>query len=1293
MRLTFILFLAIIALILMRPAQAIDVSACQTLGTSGATYNLIADLSIPSGTCFTISAQNVDFNLNGHKLTFSGPAITAVRMDSSASGSKVHNGIITETGSLSVGGDGTGALKMSCTNCRAYDMEIHTASYHFPAIEIRGPNSIVEIYNLKIYINATNLVNDDINVGGINAYEMSSVTSMSIHDNFIRGRAWLINTRGTGFANIYNNVLVPIKYGRNPYAVRYGALAGTIFNNTMVSTNCRGTLVENGKNLVIANNYFDCGETVYSGIDGSGPHTLRIRGTDANTNNFSIYGNTFIARALAGSGAITAEGALIGNWQNMRIYDNIFMAYSDYAGVEGGALAIEGTLDSSTYIYNNILRSNFEGLRLGHSNVGTSNGIFDSLTFIKETAPTPLTYHSISNFPTRFSNNETFRNFTYQNGAQKSDLLLGRTGGAYSYTFEWYLTIRIVDGSGNPLGGAAVSITNSFGNVFSGTTGADGKINNLPLKELTASSSAATIQYSPYTVAVTYGGSTQTRSVTLDSTKTETFTFGGGAPDTIPPGAIVLANPTSPTSSSLTVSWTATGDDGNTGIAQSYDLRYSTSPINSGNFDSAFQASGEPAPAASGTVQSMPVTGLLSSTTYYFAIKAIDDASNTGAISNVVSGTTSAPADTTPPVRSSGAPSGTLATDTTSTTMTLTTNEPATCRYSLTPGTSYASMTSANNFATTGGTTHSQPITSLVNGGSYNRYIRCSDAAGNANTNDFTISFTVAADTTAPSAISNLAAPSSTTGSVSLTWTAVGDNGNTGTVSAYDVRVSTTTIDASNFATAFQYVATSPTIGAAGAAQSLTVGGLNPSTTYFFAIKARDEANNWGAISNVASRATSAAPDTSAPSIGNGQPAGTLGYTATQTLMNVTTNENANCKYSLVANQTYASMTNLFASTGATLHSVLITGLSAGQSYSYFVRCIDFASTPNANNADFIINFQVAQTPAPDSTPPLRSNGQPTGILPSGTSSTTISLATDENATCKFGTVSGTAYNLILNNFTATGGMAHSATVGNLSTNATYNYFVRCQDMMNNQNPDDFSISFGIGSTCVESWACSAWSACSSSGSQTRSCADANSCGTTASKPAESQGCTPPPTNTGGSAGSPYNPPQGTPTVTVTPRPSALVSAVVSISPTPIPNVKVIDLIDEVENNLNTNDVPKEDAAAVQRMVDEAKVLEKDGKTNEAKILLEKARNRLKVLTDSARNAKAGISWIFAAILAVIVLSAALIYYHGTHKKIVKMQALPLDKMVSEVKAQSSPDASATATIENKQIDEKQFIR
>ncbi|MCJ7817026.1 MAG: putative metal-binding motif-containing protein, partial [Candidatus Aenigmarchaeota archaeon] len=100
----------------------------------------------------------------------------------------------------------------------------------------------------------------------------------------------------------------------------------------------------------------------------------------------------------------------------------------------------------------------------------------------------------------------------------------------------------------------------------------------------------------------------------------------------------------------------------------------------------------------------------------------------------------------------------------------------------------------------------------------------------------------------------------------------------------------------------------------------------------------------------------------------------------------------------------------------------------------------------------------------PDTTPPTRSNGSPTGTLPAGTSQTTLSLATDENATCRYSTTAGVSYSSMANTFSSTGGTAHSTLVTGLTNGTTYDSYMRCQDTSGNYNTDDFNISFSIAS-------------------------------------------------------------------------------------------------------------------------------------------------------------------------------------------------------------------------------------
>jgi chitodextrinase len=103
------------------------------------------------------------------------------------------------------------------------------------------------------------------------------------------------------------------------------------------------------------------------------------------------------------------------------------------------------------------------------------------------------------------------------------------------------------------------------------------------------------------------------------------------------------------TPTSVTLTWTAPGDDSLIGNATRYDIRYSTAAITPANFSSATAVGSPPAPVAPGNSQSFVVSGLLSATTYWFAIQTQDDAGNWSGLSNVISKATLAAPDVTRP--------------------------------------------------------------------------------------------------------------------------------------------------------------------------------------------------------------------------------------------------------------------------------------------------------------------------------------------------------------------------------------------------------------------------------------------------------------------------------------------------------------------------------------------------------------------------------------------------------------------------------------------------------------------
>ncbi|QRK13346.1 lamin tail domain-containing protein [Archangium violaceum] len=96
-------------------------------------------------------------------------------------------------------------------------------------------------------------------------------------------------------------------------------------------------------------------------------------------------------------------------------------------------------------------------------------------------------------------------------------------------------------------------------------------------------------------------------------------------------------------------------------------------------------------------------------------------------------------------------------------------------------------------------------------------------------------------DDVAPGAVT-LSVLGKTSIQVELGWTAVGDDDLLGTASLYDLRYSTSPIDAASFDSAVPVDVGSPQ--APGTAESVTVIDLSPNTLYYFALRVHDSANN-----------------------------------------------------------------------------------------------------------------------------------------------------------------------------------------------------------------------------------------------------------------------------------------------------------------------------------------------------------------------------------------------------------------------------------------------------------------
>ena len=220
------------------------------------------------------------------------------------------------------------------------------------------------------------------------------------------------------------------------------------------------------------------------------------------------------------------------------------------------------------------------------------------------------------------------------------------------------------------------------------------------------------------------------------------------------------------------------------------------------------------------------------------------------------------------------------------------------------------------------------------------------------------------------------------------------------------------------------------------------------------------------AVQSVTISVTSApvSSDTTAPSMSNGSPSGTLSAGTTQANITLSTNESATCRLSQ-SNQVYGLMGTQFTTTGGTTHSYTVSNLSNSSTYTYFARCAD---TPagNQNSSSLTISFSIGTPVVTDTTAPTASITAPTAsqVLSSGTTQTTLTVTTNENASCRFNSTdiayspsTGTA-------FTTTGGTTHSTSLTGLSNGTSYTRYVRCADTAGNAMTASQSIAFSVAS-------------------------------------------------------------------------------------------------------------------------------------------------------------------------------------------------------------------------------------
>ncbi|MEK7187296.1 MAG: Ig-like domain-containing protein [Patescibacteria group bacterium] len=189
--------------------------------------------------------------------------------------------------------------------------------------------------------------------------------------------------------------------------------------------------------------------------------------------------------------------------------------------------------------------------------------------------------------------------------------------------------------------------------------------------------------------------------------------------------------------------------------------------------------------------------------------------------------------------------------------------------------------------------------------------------------------------------------------------------------------------------------------------------------------------------------------DTTPPSVTNPTPGGQLIFGTTQTNLGVATNEPATCRYGTTPNVVYASIASVMTGGGSQSHTATVSGLAAGSSYFYYVRCQDTAGNVTTN--DTTISFSVASTPTVDTQAPTT----PANLSATPVSTSQINLSW----TASTDNVGVTGYRVYRNGIQLATAPSNSYQDLGLTAATTYSYTVQATDAAGNNSAQSGSVS------------------------------------------------------------------------------------------------------------------------------------------------------------------------------------------------------------------------------------------
>ncbi len=302
----------------------------------------------------------------------------------------------------------------------------------------------------------------------------------------------------------------------------------------------------------------------------------------------------------------------------------------------------------------------------------------------------------------------------------------------------------------------------------------------------------------------------------------------------IPPTFQGATGATAASSTDIDLTWTAATDD----ITQSSDMVYLIYISTTSGGQNLLTL---PEFTTAAGVTTYRVSGLFASTTYYFVVRARDEAGNVDNNTAEVSAVTQTPSDTTAPTFA-GASAATAISSTEIDLSWSAANDAVTAPSDIVYLVYMSTTSNGQDFQsqpdfTTAAGAASYAVTGLLASTDYYFVVRAKDEAGNVDNNTAEVSATTQTppDSTPPTFGGAAGATAVSSAEIDLTWTAATDNVTASSNIVYLIYFSTSS-GAQDFQT--------PNYTTAAGATTYAVTGLTSSTTYYFVVRAKDEAGN-----------------------------------------------------------------------------------------------------------------------------------------------------------------------------------------------------------------------------------------------------------------------------------------------------------------------------------------------------------------------------------------------------------------------------------------------------------------